>query len=143
MSKKKVVFISIVVIILGILGVLTVWLYNNTSLFTTKISNKDLAKNNLNESLNYELVPQKINGKTINIPKGFTLRVFAEDIGSARFLSISPDDTLFVGTKDNDKIYTAKDANNDGVADDVKDAGEDAVDAVKDKAADLKNNPPM
>ena len=121
MSKKKVVFISIVVIILGILGVLTVWLYNNTSLFTTKISNKDLAKNNLNESLNYELVPQKINGKTINIPKGFTLSVFAEDIGSARFLSISPDDTLFVGTKDNDKIYTAKDANNDGVADDVKD----------------------
>lgn len=119
MSKKWVVLVLIGTTIFTSLGVLGLWLYNNTSLFTTKISNEELAKHNLNENIDYELVPRNVNGKTINVPKGFTLNVFAKNVGSARFMSASPDDTLFIGTKDNDKIYAVKDTNNDNVADSV------------------------
>ncbi|HCW07003.1 MAG TPA: sorbosone dehydrogenase [Cytophagales bacterium] len=52
----------------------------------------------------------------IKLPKGFSIKVFAE-VDNARSLAISPSGTIFVGNKDEDKVYAIKDTNGDGVAD--------------------------
>ena len=53
---------------------------------------------------------------SIKMPKGFSISVFAE-VENARSMTISPGGTLFVSTKDEDKIYAVKDADGDGKAD--------------------------
>jgi glucose/arabinose dehydrogenase len=117
MSKKKVFLIVFGLILLVVLAYVGLWVKNNTSLFTNKISDQELAQNNLNKDANYQLVEQVVDGKKLNVPAGFTMTVFARDIGSARFMTIGSDDTIYVGTKDNDKIYAVKDTNGDGLAD--------------------------
>jgi glucose/arabinose dehydrogenase len=52
----------------------------------------------------------------IKLPAGFTISVFAE-VENARSLSLSPSGILFVGNKDEDKVYAIKDTDGDGVAD--------------------------
>jgi glucose/arabinose dehydrogenase len=117
MSKKKVFLIVIGLILLVVLAFVGLWVKNNTSLFTNKISDQELAQNNLNKDANYQLVEQVVDGKKLNVPNGFTMTVFARDIGSARFMTTGPDNTIYAGTKDNDNIYAIKDTNGDGVAD--------------------------
>ncbi len=60
---------------------------------------------------------KKYNLGNIKLPDGFKINVFAEASG-ARSLCISPNGTVYVGTKDN-KVYAIKDLNNDGKADKV------------------------
>jgi glucose/arabinose dehydrogenase len=64
-------------------------------------------------------VPTEIAGKRLNLPAGFTIEEYASGIGSARFLTFGDDNTMYVGTKDNDKIYAVSDADNDGKAESV------------------------
>jgi glucose/arabinose dehydrogenase len=52
----------------------------------------------------------------IKLPAGFSISVFAE-VDNARSLALSPGGTLFVGNKDEDKVFAVKDTNGDGVAD--------------------------
>jgi len=52
----------------------------------------------------------------IKLPKGFTISVFAE-VENARSLAISPGGTIFVGNRDQDKVYAIKDVDGDGKAD--------------------------
>jgi glucose/arabinose dehydrogenase len=52
----------------------------------------------------------------IKLPKGFSISVFAE-VDNARSLAISPGGTVFVGNRDEDKVYAVKDVNGDGKAD--------------------------
>ena len=52
----------------------------------------------------------------IKLPAGFSISVFAE-VPNARSLAISPSGTVFVGNKDEDKVYAVKDTNGDFVAD--------------------------
>lgn len=116
----KIVIVVLVSLLIVVLGSLGFWLYNNTSLFTTKIPQEELNQNNLNQpSAAIELQTINIQGKKLNIPKGFELNVFAEDVGSARFFSFSPSDAIFLGTKENDKIFAIKDTNQDGRADNI------------------------
>lgn len=118
MKNKKFWIVLIILIVLALVTIVGLWVYNNTSLFTTKVPKDQLQANNLNlQSADYELAPVEIQGKTLNIPKGFNIQVFADELGSARFMAFSPTDALFVGTKDNDKIYAVKDTNGDGQAD--------------------------
>lgn len=123
MSKKKVItIISVIAVILLLVGIVVLffWAKNNTSFFTSKISEKDLNANNLNDnSENFKLLPYKINGKILNIPKGFTISEYARGVGSARFFSFNEQDTMFIGTNNNDKIYAIQDTNDDGFAETV------------------------
>lgn len=53
---------------------------------------------------------------TIKLPDGFKIDVFAE-VDNARSLAISPEGTVFVGTRDSDKVYAVKDTDGDFRAD--------------------------
>jgi glucose/arabinose dehydrogenase len=53
----------------------------------------------------------------IQLPQGFKISVYAE-VPDARSLCVSPNGTVFVGTR-NDKVFAIPDKNNDGYADSV------------------------
>lgn len=53
---------------------------------------------------------------TIKMPKGFSISVFAE-VDNARSMAISPNGTLFVGNRNEDKVYAVKDTDGDFKAD--------------------------
>lgn len=52
----------------------------------------------------------------IKLPAGFSISVFAE-VENARSLAISPSGTLFVGNRDEDKVYAIRDTDGDFKAD--------------------------
>jgi glucose/arabinose dehydrogenase len=52
----------------------------------------------------------------LKLPKGFFISVFAE-VDNARSLAISPSGTIFVGNRNEDKVYAVKDVDGDGKAD--------------------------
>ncbi len=53
----------------------------------------------------------------IKLPPGFKISVFTEDLDNARSLCLSPNGTLFVGTRDKGNVYALRDTNGDFVAD--------------------------
>jgi glucose/arabinose dehydrogenase len=55
----------------------------------------------------------------ITLPQGFHIAVYAEKIPHARSMTLSPNGTLFVGTRGSDKVYALRDDNNDQKADRV------------------------
>lgn len=56
---------------------------------------------------------------TINLPRGFSISLFAEGVPNARSLSLSPKGTLFVGSREAGKVYALRDENRDYRADRV------------------------
>ena len=56
---------------------------------------------------------------SINLPEGFSIEVYAENLENARSLELSPNGTLFVGTRRHGSVYALKDTNNDYHADRV------------------------
>ncbi len=55
----------------------------------------------------------------IKLPEGFQIDVYAENVKDARSMTLSPNGTLFVGTRGEDKVYALRDTNNDYHADQV------------------------
>ncbi len=53
----------------------------------------------------------------LNLPEGFEINVWAADVPNARSLAISDNGTIFVGNRQEDKVYAVVDTNADGVAD--------------------------
>ena len=53
---------------------------------------------------------------SIQLPAGFSIGVFAE-VENARSMAISPGGTIFVGNRNEDKVYAIKDTDGDHVAD--------------------------
>lgn len=53
---------------------------------------------------------------TIKLPQGFKLEVFAE-VPDARSMAVSPSGIVYVGNKDEDKVYALKDTDGDNRAD--------------------------
>ena len=53
----------------------------------------------------------------IKLLPGFKIGVFAEDVANARSLCLSPNGTLFVGTRDAGYVYALRDTNGDNSAD--------------------------
>jgi glucose/arabinose dehydrogenase len=49
---------------------------------------------------------------SIKLPEGFVISVFAE-VPNARSLAMSPNGTIFVGNRDEDKVYAVKDTDGD------------------------------
>jgi len=52
----------------------------------------------------------------IKLPKGFSISVYAE-VDNARSMAISPSGTIFVGNRNEDKVYAIKDTDGDNKAD--------------------------
>jgi glucose/arabinose dehydrogenase len=55
----------------------------------------------------------------ITLPPGFHIEVFAPDVPGARSMTLSPSGILFVGTRDEGKVYAILDSNHDQKADRV------------------------
>lgn len=53
----------------------------------------------------------------ITLPPGFEISIFAETVPGARSLEWTPNNTLFVGTRQTGSVYALRDDNYDGVAD--------------------------
>ncbi len=49
----------------------------------------------------------------IKLPEGFKIEVYAEDVTNARSMELSPNGTLFVGTRDKGDVYALKDTDGD------------------------------
>ncbi len=56
----------------------------------------------------------------ISVPPGFSVNVFAEGLSNPRFLNFGPDGQLYVADRKNGRIAILPDANNDGVADEIR-----------------------
>ena len=55
----------------------------------------------------------------IKLPPGFSIDYYAGNIEGARSMALSPNGTLFVGSRDAGKVYAVLDRNNDNKADNV------------------------
>ncbi|MFN7119221.1 MAG: PQQ-dependent sugar dehydrogenase [Saprospiraceae bacterium] len=53
----------------------------------------------------------------IKLPQGFKITTYAENVANARSLDLSPNGTLFVGTRDEGNVYALRDTNGDLRAD--------------------------
>jgi glucose/arabinose dehydrogenase len=53
----------------------------------------------------------------IELPDGFTIEIYADEVKNARSMDYSPEGTLFVGTRDEGKVYALKDTDGDYKAD--------------------------
>lgn len=53
----------------------------------------------------------------INLPEGYQIELFADGVENARSLALSPDGTLFVGTRSKGNVYALVDTNGDQKAD--------------------------
>ena len=118
-KKHAVQFIAVILISIVITGLW--WAKNNTAIFTKSIKQADINKNNLaNPDSTFTLKQAGIGDKTLLIPEGFSLTEYAKGIPSARFFTFDDNNTMYVGTKDNDKIYSVRDLDGDGIAESVK-----------------------
>lgn len=90
-------------------GLLSITACNNNSSNATKETTV--------VSQNTDSLFKKYDLDKIKLPGGFTIDVYAE-VPNARSMCISPNGTLFVGTKENN-VYAVTDENHDGKADKV------------------------
>lgn len=57
--------------------------------------------------------------ESIKMPPGFQIELYADNVPGARSMTLSPNGTVFVGTRSEGKIYAILDSNNDNKADKV------------------------
>lgn len=62
---------------------------------------------------------QKLPLDKIKLPPGFKIDIYAADVPGARSMTLSPNGTLFVGTRDEGKVYAILDTDHDGKAEEV------------------------
>jgi glucose/arabinose dehydrogenase len=55
----------------------------------------------------------------IKLPPGFAIDVYAGDVPNARQMALAPDGTLFVGTREDGRVFAVVDRNKDHKADEV------------------------
>jgi glucose/arabinose dehydrogenase len=105
LSLKRLAVISLVLII-----IFSIAACNNNKTENTKTGGTPVSQNN-------DSLFKKYNLDNIKLPVGFKIDVYAE-VPNARSLCVSPNGTLFVGTREN-KVYAVTDENHDGKADKV------------------------
>lgn len=65
----------------------------------------------VNKAEKNENITQDIN--SIQLPEGFAISIYADSIENARSMSLSPNGTLFVGTRSKGSVYALQDTNGD------------------------------
>ncbi len=58
--------------------------------------------------------------RTLNLPPGFAVNLYAGDLSGVRWLGLGPDGLIYATAPGAGKVYTLPDANGDGVADAVQ-----------------------
>jgi glucose/arabinose dehydrogenase len=58
--------------------------------------------------------------RTVNLPPGFGIRVYATGLGGVRWLGLSPDGVVYATVRGEGRVVTLPDADGDGVADEAK-----------------------
>lgn len=53
----------------------------------------------------------------IQLPEGFSISLYSDNVPNARSMTLGPDGTVYVGTRKDDKVYALQDTNGDHVAD--------------------------
>jgi glucose/arabinose dehydrogenase len=56
---------------------------------------------------------------SIDLPRGFTIELFADSVVGARSLALGDQGTVFVGSREAGRVYALVDGNHDGVAEEV------------------------
>jgi glucose/arabinose dehydrogenase len=62
---------------------------------------------------------QKLPLDKIKLPPGFKIDIYASSVPGARSMTLSPNGTLYVGTRDQGNVYAIRDTNHDGKAEEV------------------------
>lgn len=100
---------------------LKAWSYIIILLFSCSNSTKenadavrDTATDGSTEALSETSAELPLN--SIKLPSGFSIAVYAE-VDNARQMALSPSGTLYVGNKDEDKVYAVRDTDGDFKAD--------------------------
>ena len=57
--------------------------------------------------------------QAISLPPGFRIGYYAENVPNARSMALSPNGTLFVGTRQEGSLYAVVDTDQDFLADEV------------------------
>ena len=60
----------------------------------------------------------------INLPDGFAVEVYAEGMSGARSMALTPNGTLFLGTREREFFYAAQDKDGDGTLETIHKIGE-------------------
>lgn len=91
----------------------------NSNQYKPNQSNSSQTKSNQAES--NEAVKQDPLTSFIKVPPGFVVSVYAKGLECPRQIALSPNGTLFVGTKinRNGKVYAIADKNKDGIGDQI------------------------
>ncbi len=55
--------------------------------------------------------------KQLQLPVGFSISIYADNVPNARSLAISENGVVYIGTRQQGSVYAVKDSNGDGVAD--------------------------
>ena len=66
-----------------------------------------------------KLDPTGLSLDTIKLPPGFSIEVYAENVPNARQMVLSPNGTVYVGSRFEGKVYAIPDSDRDGKADRV------------------------
>ncbi|GAA6623145.1 PQQ-dependent sugar dehydrogenase [Scytonema sp. NUACC26] len=56
----------------------------------------------------------------LKLPTGFSINVFAKDLGNPRMLAVAPDGTIYVTRRQQGDILALRDSNKDGYADEIQ-----------------------
>jgi len=95
------------------------------SIFTLMLSVTILACNGKKESQDEEATEEvadnteealdslQMNMNRLNLPEGFSIALYAKDIEGARSMAMGANGTLFVGTRNEGKVYALKDTDGD------------------------------
>lgn len=66
-----------------------------------------------------DLVEVSVAGRTLQVPQGFTVEVYAEGLDGARFFALGPDSVPYLSVPGGGRVVKLTDANRDGLADAV------------------------
>ncbi|MFD2098565.1 PQQ-dependent sugar dehydrogenase [Flagellimonas iocasae] len=87
---------------------------------------KEESKENQDETTqNDTLAKSSLPLDRLNIPEGFKIETYAEGVEGARSMAMGADGTLFVGTRNENKVYALKDTDGDFKVDEIYTIDED------------------
>ncbi|MEP3390475.1 MAG: sorbosone dehydrogenase family protein, partial [Reichenbachiella sp.] len=93
-----------------ILSICAISFYQCESTPKSETSKKEVEETLEDENLNEAL-------KKIKLPEGFSISLFADNVPSARSMTLSPSGILYVGTRQDDKVYALEDTDGNHVVD--------------------------
>ena len=76
------------------------------------------SKSNEDNSLKNEFKTEEINKllESIQLPEGFEIEIYANNISNARSMDISPSGTIFIGNRHGDNVFAIRDEDEDNIA---------------------------